>query len=113
MIPSLPGVGFSSRSDEQGWRLEGIGLAFDGVVKRLGYPRYVWQGGDWGANIVTGRQAPEGLLGVHTNLPVVVTLEVEAALGGSKPALAALPHKSTRRSATSDYTSRTAECPSW
>jgi pimeloyl-ACP methyl ester carboxylesterase len=53
-------------------------------MKRLGYTRYVAQGGDWGAGVVEamGRQAPAGLLGIHTNLPAVVTDDVGAALGG-------------------------------
>ncbi len=54
------------------------------LMKRLGYTRYVAQGGDWGAGVVgaMGRQAPVGLLGIHTNLPAALTPEVEAALGG-------------------------------
>jgi pimeloyl-ACP methyl ester carboxylesterase len=64
--------------------LERIGRAFDVLMKRLGYTRYVAQGGDWGAGIVQamGRQAPEGLVGIHTNFPAAVTPEVEAVLGG-------------------------------
>jgi pimeloyl-ACP methyl ester carboxylesterase len=64
-------------------------------MQRLGYARYVAQGGDWGAGVVEamGRQAPAGLLGIHTNLPAVVTPEVGAALGGDKAALAALSEK--------------------
>ena len=72
------------------------------LMKRLGYTRYVAQGGDWGAGVVEamGRQAPTGLLGIHTNLPAVVTDEVGAALGGDKAALAAFTEK--ERSAISD-----------
>ena len=63
VIPSLPGFGFSSRPTEPGWGLERIGGAFDVLMKRLGYTRYVAQGGDWGAGIVQamGRQAPGGI----------------------------------------------------
>jgi pimeloyl-ACP methyl ester carboxylesterase len=84
VIPSLPGYGFSSRPTETGWGLERIGKAFDVLMKRLGYSRYVAQGGDWGAGIVQamGRQAPAGLLGIHTNLPATIPNEVGAALGG-------------------------------
>jgi pimeloyl-ACP methyl ester carboxylesterase len=84
VIPSLPGFGFSERPAEAGWGLERMGRAFDVLMKRLGYARYVAQGGDWGAGIVQamGRQAPAGLLGLHTNLPAALTPEVEAALGG-------------------------------
>src|SRR4051794_41920784 len=64
-------------------------------MKRLGYTHYVAQGGDWGAGVVAamGRQAPVGLLGIHTNFPAVITAEVGAALGGDKSALAALSEK--------------------
>ena len=84
VIPSLPGFGFSARPTEAGWGLERIGRAWDVLMKRLGYTRYVAQGGDWGAGVVQamGRQAPAGLLGIHTNLPAAVTNDVGAALGG-------------------------------
>jgi pimeloyl-ACP methyl ester carboxylesterase len=103
VIPSLPGFGFSSRPFEAGWGLEHIGSAFDVLMKRLGYTRYFAQGGDWGAGIVEamGRQAPSGLLGIHTNLPAVITAEVGAALGGDKSALAALSEK--ERAAIMDF----------
>ena len=89
VIPSLPGFGFSARPAETGWGLERIGSAFDVLMKRLGYARYVAQGGDWGAGIVQamGRQAPAGLLGIHTNLPATVPNEIGPALdGGPLPA---------------------------
>ena len=89
VIPSLPGFGFSERPAETGWGLERIGRAFDVLMKRLGYTRYVAQGGDWGAGVVQamGRQAPAGLLAVHTNLPATVPSDVGAALaGGPAPA---------------------------
>jgi pimeloyl-ACP methyl ester carboxylesterase len=84
VIPSLPGFGFSSRPTEVGWESERIGRAWDVLMKRLGYTRYVAQGGDWGAGVVTamGRQAPSGLLGIHTNLPATVPNEIGMALGG-------------------------------
>ena len=84
VIPSLPGFGFSSRPTEAGWGLERIGSAFDVLMKRLGYTRYVAQGGDWGAGIVQamGRQTSTGLLGIHTNLPAAVPDEIGPALGG-------------------------------
>jgi hypothetical protein len=71
VIPSLPGYGFSARPTEAGWGLERIGSAWAVLMKRLGYTRYVAQGGDWGAGVVQamGRQAPAGLLGIHSNLP--------------------------------------------
>ncbi|HEU4796798.1 MAG TPA: epoxide hydrolase [Pyrinomonadaceae bacterium] len=83
VIPSLPGFGFSSRPTEVGWESERIGRAWDVLMKRLGYTRYVAQGGDWGAGVVQamGRFAPSGLLGIHTNLPAAVPNEAGAALG--------------------------------
>jgi pimeloyl-ACP methyl ester carboxylesterase len=85
VIPSLPGFGFSARPAETGWGLERIGTAFDVLMKRLGYARYVAQGGDWGAGIVQAmaRQAPSGLLGIHTNLPATVPNEIGPVLGGA------------------------------
>ena len=102
VIPSLPGFGFSERPTEAGWGLERIGRAWAILMTRLGYTRYVAQGGDWGAGVVAamGRQAPAGLLGIHSNLPAVITPEVGAALGGDASALAALPEK--ERSAIND-----------
>ena len=74
VIPSLPGFGFSDRPTEAGWGPERIGRAWDVLMRRLGYTRYVAQGGDWGAGVVEAmaRQAPPGLLGIHTNLPAMV-----------------------------------------
>ena len=82
VIPSLPGYGFSSRPTEIGWLPDRMGRAFDVLMTRLGYSRYVAQGGDWGSAIVQamGRQAPSGLLGIHINLPSTVPAEVTAAL---------------------------------
>jgi pimeloyl-ACP methyl ester carboxylesterase len=92
VIPSLPGYGFSGRPAEEGWGSERIGRAWDVLMKRLGYTGYVAQGGDWGAGIVQamGRQAPAGLLGIHTNFPATVPSDVGAALAGGAPAPAGL-----------------------
>jgi pimeloyl-ACP methyl ester carboxylesterase len=92
VIPSLPGYGFSAQPAEAGWGSERIGRAWDVLMKRLGYTRYVAQGGDWGAGVVQamGRQAPAGLLGIHTNLPATLPPEVGAALAGGGPAPAGL-----------------------
>jgi pimeloyl-ACP methyl ester carboxylesterase len=98
VIPSLPGYGFSSRPTEPGWGSERIGRAWDVLMKRLGYARYVSQGGDWGAAIVQamGRQAPAGLLGIHTNLPAAVPDDARPALlGGPMPANATPEEKAT------------------
>ena len=74
----------SQRPTEPGWGLERIGRAWAVLMQRLGYTRYVAQGGDWGAGVVEamGRQAPAGLLGIHTNLPAALTPDVQAVLGG-------------------------------
>jgi pimeloyl-ACP methyl ester carboxylesterase len=102
VIPSLPGFGFSDRPPEAGWSLDRIGSAWATLMKRLGYTRYVAQGGDWGAGVVAamGRQAPTGLLAIHSNFPAAITPEVGAALGGDKSALAALSEK--ERAAVND-----------
>jgi pimeloyl-ACP methyl ester carboxylesterase len=95
VIPSLPGFGFSDRPTQAGWNLDRIGSAWAVLMKRLGYSRYVAQGGDWGAGVVAamGRQAPAGLLGIHSNFPAAITAEVGAALSGDKAAQAALTPK--------------------
>ncbi|KHK91232.1 epoxide hydrolase family protein [Novosphingobium malaysiense] len=72
VVPSLPGYGFSGKPVEAGWGVEKIGQAWAELMRRLGYSRWFAQGGDWGAIITTtmGGQAPEGLAGIHTNMPV-------------------------------------------
>jgi pimeloyl-ACP methyl ester carboxylesterase len=89
VIPSLPGYGFSGRPTGIGWDPDHIARAWDELMKRLGYARYVAQGGDWGTPISSAmaRQAAAGLLGIHINLPATVPAEVAAALaGGPVPA---------------------------
>jgi pimeloyl-ACP methyl ester carboxylesterase len=75
VLPSLPGYGFSDEPTELGWNVGRIAKAWAGLMHRLGYTRYVAQGGDVGASVTDqmGRQAPEGLLGIHMNL-LVTTL---------------------------------------
>jgi pimeloyl-ACP methyl ester carboxylesterase len=70
VLPSLPGYGFSAEPTETGWNLGRIGRAWAELMHRLGYTRYVAQGGDVGAGVTDamGRQAPDGLVGIHTNL---------------------------------------------
>jgi pimeloyl-ACP methyl ester carboxylesterase len=70
VLPSLPGYGFSGTPTELGWEAGRIARAWAELMNRLGYPRYVAQGGDVGAAVTDamGRQAPEGLLGIHVNL---------------------------------------------
>ncbi|MCJ2177579.1 epoxide hydrolase family protein [Novosphingobium album (ex Hu et al. 2023)] len=72
VVPSLPGYGFSGKPFAPGWGVERIGQAWAELMRRLGYGRWFAQGGDWGAIVTTvmGGQAPEGLVGIHTNMPV-------------------------------------------
>jgi pimeloyl-ACP methyl ester carboxylesterase len=74
VLPSLPGYGFSSEPAELGWNVGRVAQAWAELMHRLGYSRYVAQGGDVGAAVTDtmGRQAPEGLIGIHTNLLVTV-----------------------------------------
>ena len=82
VIPSMPGYGFSGKPTSPGWGPERMARAWDVLMKRLGYTRYVAQGGDWGAFVVDqmGLQAPAGLLAVHTNMPATVPADVDKAL---------------------------------
>lgn len=90
VIPSIPGFGFSGKPTGIGWNPDRIARAWSELMKRLGYTRYVAQGGDWGSPISSSmaRQSVPGLLGIHINLPAAVPPEVAAALavGGSAPA---------------------------
>jgi pimeloyl-ACP methyl ester carboxylesterase len=83
VLPSLPGYGFSGEPTELGWESGRIARAWAELMERLGYTRYVAQGGDVGADVtdVMGRQAPDGLLGIHLNL-----LTASLALGDQLPA---------------------------
>jgi pimeloyl-ACP methyl ester carboxylesterase len=84
VIPSLPGYGFSGRPTGAGWDPDRIARAWAELMRRLGYTRYVAQGGDWGSPVSSAmaRQTAAGLLGIHINLPATVPPEVAAALGG-------------------------------
>jgi pimeloyl-ACP methyl ester carboxylesterase len=88
VIPSMPGYGFSGRPTTTGWDPAHIARAWDVLMKRLGYGRYVAQGGDWGAVVVDqmGVQAPEGLLGIHSNMPGIFPAEIDAAAFSGAPA---------------------------
>ena len=70
VLPSLPGYGFSGEATEVGWDVGRVAVAWAELMRRLGYTRYVAQGGDVGSAVTDamGRQAPEGLLAVHINL---------------------------------------------
>src|SRR5205085_2115082 len=84
VMPSMPGYGFSGKPTGTGWGPDRIARTWAELMKRLGYARYVAQGGDWGSPVSSAmaRQAPPGLLGIHINLPATVPPEVAAALGG-------------------------------
>ena len=87
VIPSMPGYGFSGKPTSPGWGPERMGRAWAELMGRLGYTRYVAQGGDWGAFVVDqmGLQAPAGLLGIHTNMPATVPADVDKALLAGAP----------------------------
>jgi pimeloyl-ACP methyl ester carboxylesterase len=90
VIPSLPGYGFSGKPKAPGWNPLTIGKAWATLMQRLGYKKYVAQGGDWGAIVVEvmALQQPPGLLGIHTNMAATVPSDVSKALsaGGPPPA---------------------------
>jgi pimeloyl-ACP methyl ester carboxylesterase len=87
VIPSMPGYGFSGKPTSPGWGPERMGRAWAELMNRLGYTRYVAQGGDWGAFVVDqmGLQAPAGLLAIHTNMPATVPADVDKALLAGAP----------------------------
>src|SRR5258708_2385953 len=87
VIPSLPGHGFSGKPNATGWDPVRIARAWIVLMKRLGYSRYVAQGGDWG-NAVTEQmalQAPPELIGIHTNMPATVPDDIAKALQFNEP----------------------------
>ena len=90
VIPSLPGYGYSGKPAKPGWNPVSIATAWTGLMKRLGYQRFVAQGGDWGNAVseVMALQAPPELLGIHTNMAATVPPEISSALakGGPAPA---------------------------
>jgi pimeloyl-ACP methyl ester carboxylesterase len=92
VIPSLPGYGFSGKPTTTGWDPQHIARAWTVLMKRLGYTKFVAQGGDWGA-IVTelmGAQAPPELVGIHTNMPNVIPLDIDKLAFSGAPAPANL-----------------------
>jgi len=89
VIPSLPGYGFSAKPTKPGWNPVTIAKAWATLMQRLGYTKYVAQGGDWGNAIseLMALQQPPGLLGIHTNMAATVPPDVSKALamGGPPP----------------------------
>jgi pimeloyl-ACP methyl ester carboxylesterase len=92
VIPSMPGYGFSGKPTTTGWNPFRIALAWDTLMKRLGYTRYVAQGGDWGAKVseALARQAPAGLLGIHIDLLLNIPPEIARSIAAGDPAPAGL-----------------------
>ena len=90
VIPSLPGYGFTGKPTAPGWNPVSIAKAWASLMQRLGYTKYVAQGGDWGNALseVMALQQPPGLLGIHTNMAATVPPDVSKALsaGGPPPA---------------------------
>jgi pimeloyl-ACP methyl ester carboxylesterase len=90
VIPSMPGYGFSGKPSTTGWNPKRIAHAYAELMNRLGYSKYVAQGGDWGSIVVNfmGLQEPKGLLAIHTNMPETIPPDVDAAIwsGGPLPA---------------------------
>jgi len=92
VIPSIPGHGFSGKPTELGWGPDRVARAWDVLMKRLGYKNYVSQGGDHGSVIsdALARQAPEGLRGIHLNMPATVPGELMKGINAGDPAPASL-----------------------
>ena len=97
IIPAMPGYGFSGKPEGTGWDPDRIARVWAQLMQRLGYTRYVAQGGDWGTPISSAmaRQSTPGLLGIHINLPATIPSEVGAALGSGGPPPAGLSEKET------------------
>jgi pimeloyl-ACP methyl ester carboxylesterase len=92
VIPAIPGYGFSGKPKGTGWGPDRVAKAWDTLMHRLGYTRYVSQGGDHGSVIsdALARQAPQGLLGIHLNMPATIPPELVKPIFGGDPAPAGL-----------------------
>jgi pimeloyl-ACP methyl ester carboxylesterase len=92
VIPSMPGYGYSGKPTTEGWDVAHIARAWVVLMKRLGYPKFVAQGGDWGAVVSEqmGVQAPPELLGIHTNMPGIFPDDIDKAAFSGAPMPAGL-----------------------
>jgi pimeloyl-ACP methyl ester carboxylesterase len=112
VIPSLPGYGYSGKPTTTGWDPARIARAWVVLMKRLGYPRFASQGGDWGGAVtnVMAQQAPPELLGIHVNFPAVIPPGVAKALqcGGPPPAGLAADERRAYEQLNTLYTRRRA-----
>jgi pimeloyl-ACP methyl ester carboxylesterase len=105
VLPSLPGYGFSEEPEEIGWDLGRTARAWAELMRRLGYTRFIAQGGDVGAGVTDamGRQAPEGLVGIHTNLLVPALNDVASLPAQTEQERAALAAIGTFQSTGNGY----------
>ena len=98
VIPSIPGYGFSGKPATTGWEPTRIGRAWVALMKRLGYTKFVAQGGDWGAIItdVMAAEAPPELIGIHTNMAGAIPPEIDRAAGSGAPTPSGLSEDEAR-----------------
>jgi pimeloyl-ACP methyl ester carboxylesterase len=112
VIPSLPGYGFSGKPAATGWDPARIARAWVVLMKRLGYPHFVSQGGDWGGAVtnVMAQQAPPELLGIHVNFPATVPPDIAKALqcGDPPPSGLSADERRAYQQLTTLYTKRRA-----
>ena len=98
VIPSMPGYGFSGKPTVTGWNPDRIARAYAVLMSRLGYSKYLAQGGDWGSIVVNAmgvHEAP-GLVAIHTNMPEVIPPEIDAVIWSGAPLPASLSDEERR-----------------